>query len=46
MPPVSGVALLWNFLLLSGMSTKIFFALAIFLKTILIANEAIMLSIR
>jgi hypothetical protein len=45
-PPVRGVALLWNFLLLSGISTKILFDLAIFLKIILIANEAIILNIK
>ena len=29
-PPIKGVGLKWNFLLLSGMSIRILFALAIF----------------
>ena len=39
-PPVNGVALKWNFLLLSGMSIKKLFAFAIFLKNPLKVIEA------
>ena len=39
-PPVSGVALKWNFLLLSGISIKKLFFFAIFLKNQLKLTDA------
>ena len=45
-PPVKGVGRLWNFLLLSGRSTRMLFVFAMFLANRLMLKDTIALIIR